>query len=35
MFASSEGHLEVVKWLIQNGVNINDKVRDRKQNERE
>jgi hypothetical protein len=22
------GHLEIIKWLIQNGANINDKVRD-------
>jgi ankyrin repeat protein len=30
MNASSEGHLEVIKLLLQNGANINDKVRDEK-----
>jgi hypothetical protein len=31
MIASHEGHLEIVKWLLQNGANINDKVRERKE----
>jgi hypothetical protein len=34
MFASKGGHLEVVKLLIQNRANINDKVRDGSKNER-
>jgi hypothetical protein len=29
------GRLEVVKWLLQNGANINVKVRDGNKNERE
>jgi ankyrin repeat protein len=35
MYASMYGHLEVVKWLLQNGANINDKVRDGSKNKRE
>jgi hypothetical protein len=28
-------HFEVIKWLLQNGANINDTVRKRKHNETE
>jgi hypothetical protein len=35
MIASINGRLEVVKWLLQNGANINDKVRYGSKNERE
>jgi hypothetical protein len=35
MNSSSFGNLEVVKWLLQNGANINDKVRDRSKNKKE
>jgi ankyrin repeat protein len=34
MIASYNGHLEIVKWLLQNGANINDKVRDGRKEDR-